>query len=109
MPVLDQVPGEAPDAPTVLVVRRTDDGVQVRSRGHRAISYALWHLPTAAVAEEALADARNLVATVRADRGSQALVHREVDGADGSGYYVVTAYDRTWHQSAPSKAVRVRG
>ena len=108
VPELEMVPGEAPGAPTVLVVRRTEDGVQVRWRGHGAASYALWHLPTADVTDEALADGRNLVATVRADRGSQALVHLEAEGADGNGYYAVTAYDRTWHQSAPSAAVGVR-
>lgn len=101
VPVLDQVPGDAPPAPTVLVVRSTDEGVQVRWRGHGATSYALWHLPTSEVREEDLADGRNLVATVRADRGSQALVH---EGADGSGWYAVTAYDRTWRQSSPSAA-----
>lgn len=105
VPVLDSVPGEPPVAPTVLVARTTEEGVQVRWRGHGATSYALWHLPTEQVSEEDLADGRHLVATVRAGHGSQALMH---EGADGSGYYVVTAYDRTWHQSEPSEAVQPR-
>ncbi len=106
VPVLDSVPGEAPAAPTLLVVRTTEEGVQVRWRGRGATSYALWHVPQAQVSEGDLADGRNLVATVRAGRGSQSLVH---EGADGDGYYVVTAYDRTWHQSGPSEAARPRG
>lgn len=106
VPVLDLIPGEAPEAPTVLGARPTGDGIQVRWRGHGATSYALWHLPTAEVREQDLADGRHLVATVRAGRGAQALVH---EGADGSGFYAVTAYDRTWRQSAPSAAVRPRG
>ena len=105
VPVLDQVPGEAPQAPRVLVARSTGDGVQVRWLGHGATSYALWHLPTPEVREEDLADGRRLVATVRAGHGSQSLVH---EGADGSGWYAVTAYDRTWRRSRPSAAVAPR-
>src|SRR5699024_2108585 len=62
VPMLDQVPGEAPPAPRVLVARSTGDGVQVRWLGHGATSYALWHLPTPEVREEDLADGRRLVA-----------------------------------------------
>src|SRR5699024_11050890 len=105
VPVLEQVPGEAPPAPRVLAARSTDEGVQVRWLGHGATSYALWHLPTPEVRDEDLADGRRLVATVRAGRGSQALVH---EGADGSGWYAVTAYDRTWRGSRPSQAVAPR-
>ncbi|WP_220231743.1 glycoside hydrolase family 10 protein [Brachybacterium alimentarium] len=104
--VIEGTPGEAPEAPTVLAARNVEDGVQVRWRGRAATSYALWRLPSATAGADELADGRNLVATVRAGRTSQALVH---EGADGSGYYVVTAYDRTWRQSDPSEAVQVRG
>src|SRR5699024_6454348 len=105
VPVLEQVPGEAPPAPRVLVARSTDEGVQVRWLGHGATSYALWHLPTPEVRDEDLADGRRLVATVRAGRGSQALVH---EGADGSGWHAVTAYDNTGRGSRPSQAVAPR-
>src|SRR5699024_9218990 len=46
--VLDQVPGEAPQAPRVLVARSTGDGVRVRWGGPGATGYALWHPPPAA-------------------------------------------------------------
>src|SRR5699024_12360382 len=59
-------------------------------RGTDATSYAIWRLPSEQAREKDLADRRNLVATMRDDGpGLQEFVH---DGADGSGWYVVTAY-----------------
>ena len=105
VPVLDSVPGEAPERPTVISARAVEEGVQVRWRAPGATTLALWHLPTAEVGEAELADGRNLVAVVRAERAAGELVH---EGADGSGCYAVTAYDRTWQQSEPSEARPVR-
>lgn len=42
---------------------------------------------------------------VRAERAAREIVH---EGADGSGFYAVTAYDCTWQQSEPSASVSVR-
>src|SRR5699024_1152232 len=84
-------------------------GVLLRwtGRGTDATSYAIWRLPSEQAREKDLADCRNLVATMRDDGpGLQEFVH---DGADGSGWYVVTAYDRTWRQSDPSDAQEARG
>ena len=105
VPALASVPGEAPERPTVRTVRPRGSGVQVRWRAPGATSVALWHLPSAEVGEAALADGRNLVAVVRAERAAGEVVH---EGADGSGFYAVTAYDRTWQQSEPSAPVAVR-
>lgn len=99
------MPGEAPEQPTVVSARSAADGVQVRWRARGATSVALWHLPDEEIGQAQLADGRRLVAVVRAERAAGEIVH---EGADGSGFYAVTAYDRTWQQSDPSGAVAVR-
>lgn len=109
VPVIDSIPGQAPEEPTLISVQRTGTGVLLRwtGRGTDATSYAIWRLPSEQAREKDLADRRNLVATMRDDGpGLQEFVH---DGADGSGWYVVTAYDRTWRQSDPSDAQEARG
>lgn len=110
VPVIDSIPGQAPKMPNLISAQRAEAGVLLRwtGRGTDATSYAIWRLPSDRVREQDLADARNLVATVRADGrpGLQEFVH---EGADGSGWYAVTAYDRTWRQSDPSAAHEVRG
>ena len=105
VPALESVPGEAPEQPTVVSARSAADGVQVRWRARGATSVALWHLPDEEIGQAQLADGRRLVAVVRAERAAGEIVH---EGADGSGFYAVTAYDRTWQQSDPSGAVAVR-
>ena len=109
VPVIDSIPGQAPEEPTLISVQRTGTGVLLRwtGRGTDATSYAIWRLESEQAREKDLADRRNLVATMRDDGpGLQEFVH---DGADGSGWYVVTAYDRTWRQSDPSDAQEARG
>lgn len=59
--------------------------------------------PDFAAAE--LQDARHLLVTVRAQDGVRQSV--DLPEADADGWYVVTAYDRLWHQSAPSLAAHV--
>jgi hypothetical protein len=89
----------------VIAARTVEEGVQVRWRARGATTLALWHLPSEEVGEAELADGRNLVAVVRADRAAGEILH---EGADGSGVYALTAYDRTWQQSEPSEARPVR-
>ena len=105
VPALESVPGEAPERPTVITARAVAEGVQVRWRARGATTLALWHLDAEQVGEEELADGRRLVAVVRADRTAGEVLH---ESADGSGFYAVTAYDRTWQQSEPSAPVAVR-
>src|SRR5690625_4813140 len=109
VPVIDSIPGQAPEEPTLISVQRTGTGVLLRwtGRGTDATSYAIWRLESEQAREKDLADRRNLVATMRDDGpGLQEFVH---DGADGAGRTVVTAYDRTWRQTDPSDAQEARG
>lgn len=105
VPALESVPGTAPEQPRILNLRQLEQGVRVRWHARGATTVALWHLPTASADDTALADGRNLVAVVRVERPTGEIVH---EGADGSGHYAVTAYDRTWQQSDPSETRAVR-
>ncbi|WP_083449817.1 glycoside hydrolase family 10 protein [Luteipulveratus mongoliensis] len=66
-----------------------------------ATSYAIYRVPTAKPRPCDLADARNLVATVRDERGA---VQQWTDPASGAGTYVVTAIDRVSNESAGTVA-----
>jgi uncharacterized lipoprotein YddW (UPF0748 family) len=106
VPVISRVPGHAPAAPHLLSARRTRKGVRLRWKGtgHGTTSYALWRIPRHLDVETALEDGRNLIVSLRAGHGVQEYLDKD---ADGKGRYVVTALDRTWRQSRPSRSRRV--
>ena len=87
---------------------RDDDGVGLRwldaaGPDRRATSFAVYRVEGRDRSID-VDDAANLIATVRAER---AVVQRFVDttAEPGRQYsYVVTALDRIWNESAPSKA-----
>ncbi|PWH05095.1 glycosyl hydrolase [Brachybacterium endophyticum] len=106
VPVIELPEGAAPDAPRLHHVRCDEDGVVLRFSGE-GTNFAIWRLRSPHVRSTDLADARNLVAVVRADndRKIQRYLHA---GADPHAWYAVSALDRTWHQSYPSRAARPR-
>ena len=109
VPVIEHLGGKAPAAPVGMVARRMGDGVMVQW-GHRSAatpaSYAIWRFdgdvdPT----EEMMADANFLRATLRAT-GGRPERWTDTSALPGRHYtYVVTAYDRLWNESAPSRAL----
>lgn len=110
VPVIEHLGGAAPAAPVAMTARRVGGEVELRwtSRGRSVpTSYAIWRLPGRVSPTSAdLADATHLVATVRADgRPPQTWIdHTPLDGAST---YVITAYDRLWHESAASRPLSV--
>jgi uncharacterized lipoprotein YddW (UPF0748 family) len=100
VPVIDHLKGKAPKAPTILRVTKETDGVHIRWKSPGATNVAVWYLPGGTSVKSALKDPFNLVTVLRAEKGTQRTFHL---GADGTGSYVVTAYDRTWRQSEPSR------
>ncbi|MGD7787900.1 glycoside hydrolase family 10 protein [Propionibacteriaceae bacterium Y1700] len=109
VPVIEHLGGVAPAAPQAVSVRRTGAGAQVRWTSRSAAkptSYAIWRFPSDAEPTAAdLADATYLVATMRAEaRGAQQWTDTEAAGKPYT--YLVTAYDRLWNESEPSRAVR---
>ncbi|WP_152351926.1 glycoside hydrolase family 10 protein [Brachybacterium subflavum] len=107
VPVIQSVEGTAPAAPYLQSVRSSRRGVTLRFTGE-ATSFAVWRLRSPHVTSRDLADARNLVAVVRADEG-QSVQQYTHTGAEARGWYAVTALDRTWRQSGPSTVRRPRG
>lgn len=107
VPVIESVEGTAPAAPYLQSVRASRKGVTLRFSGE-ATSFAIWRLRSPHVTSRDLADARNLVAVVRADEDESAQQYTHA-GADARGWYAVTALDRTWRQSGPSTVRRPRG
>lgn len=107
VPVIDGVEGTAPAAPCLQSVRSSRRGTTLRFTGD-ATCFAIWRLRSPRLTEDDLADARNLVAVVRADEDQSAQEFTDED-ADRRGWYAVTALDRTWRQSRPSTVRRPRG
>ncbi len=109
IPVTQGVPGKAPKAPKDVQATRGTAGVTVTWEDS-ATSYAVYRLDGAGVTPDDcdLADATHLVATVRGD--STTTTQRWVDeaAAPAAAYtYVVTALDRAYRESGPSKAASV--
>lgn len=105
VPVIPRVPGRAPAQPSEVSAVRTGRGVRVRWRAEGATSCAIWRVRREfSIGELELADARNLMGTMRATGGLQEV---ELLGVDPNALYAVTAYDRTWRRSRPSRPVRV--
>lgn len=108
VPAISKVGGKAPKTPTGLKATRTSKGLRLRftrSSSRGAVSYAVWRLPSASASAARLADGRRLVATFRADSAHRVQEYIHVKAPKG-GFYAVTAYDRRWNQSKPSKVVK---
>ncbi|MGA4668908.1 glycoside hydrolase family 10 protein [Propionibacteriaceae bacterium Y1923] len=106
VPVIEHMGGRAPQAPVGVSTGTASGGVQVRWNNlphSNATSFAVWRVSGSNFSATELEDARNLVTTLRAVPGVRQQV--VVEGGGGQ-WFVVTAYDRLWHQSPPSRAVR---
>ncbi|MGD7733958.1 glycoside hydrolase family 10 protein [Propionibacteriaceae bacterium G57] len=110
VPVIEHLGGQAPQAPVGVSTERLESGVlQVRWNnlpGSIATSFAVWRVSGPGYAAAELEDARNLLTTVRAVPGVRQQVEFALDSVPEQGWYVVTGYDRLWHQSAPSRAAK---
>ena len=105
LPVTAGVPGHAPRPVTGLRATADPAGVRLRWRGEGS-SYAVYRVDSGRFGRCDRADAEHLVATVH-DDGS-AVQHLLDPGATGHPAYVVTALDRAYRESGPSRPVRVR-
>lgn len=102
-PLAAHLGGRAPHRPIIATVRRTDAGVQLRWTNLRATEFAVYRFDGAVVPRACdLADARHLLATVRAG-GDVLQPFTDPTARPGERYtYVVTALDRLHTESAPS-------
>lgn len=109
MPWIDNV---APKAPKGLTAVRTGPGVTVTWRAGDASSssYAVYRIPATDMRVKpgdcVIADARNLVATMRAGQGDQTWT--DPTGGAGDYTYVISALDRVSNESVPQQ-VRLEG
>lgn len=112
VPAMEWLPATAVRAPVLAEAEPVDGGVALQwadaaPPNVRATSFAVYRAD-GHVSDVDVEDAANLVATVRAEPG---VVQRFLDAsaAAGSQYtYAVTALDRVWNESAPSR-VRTAG
>ncbi|WP_127794285.1 glycoside hydrolase family 10 protein [Agromyces sp. LHK192] len=112
VPAMPWLPETDVRTPVLAVVHRVDDGARVVwldaiRPDRRATSFAVYRVE-GRVASIDVEDAANLVATVRA---ADAVRQEWVDAAaaPGTAYtYVVTALDRVWNETAPSRPGWVR-
>lgn len=107
IPVITHLGGRAPAPPVAMNARRQGQQVQLRwnFRGPTGpTSYAIWRLPGRVTpTADQLADATYLVDTVRAQTDQRVQTWVDIDAPSGPVTYVVTAYDRLWNESAPSR------
>jgi uncharacterized lipoprotein YddW (UPF0748 family) len=119
IPVMDQLPGQAPEAPDKLKAKRVDGGIQLtwqdadkqkgEPSGAAAIEpgtsayYVLYRAPVGQAID--FNDARFIVATVRrtTDKYKQSFLDTTAD-ATRQYEYVVTAVDRLHHESPAGDA-----
>jgi uncharacterized lipoprotein YddW (UPF0748 family) len=107
VPAMEWLPATAVRAPVLAEAEPVDGGVALQwadaaPPNVRATSFAVYRAD-GHVSDVDVEDAANLVATVRAEPG---VVQRFLDAsaAAGSQYtYAVTALDRVWNESAPSR------
>jgi uncharacterized lipoprotein YddW (UPF0748 family) len=102
-PTADRLVARGPAAPFIADARRTAAGVRVRWVSNAATSYAVYRLDGHQLAGRCdLADARHLVGTVRAVRGTLQSFTDTTAVAGRTYTYVVTALDRSHNESWPS-------
>lgn len=110
VPVIAHMGGAAPRTPKGLKVRCSRGNAVVEFNRHphsEATSFAIYRVSGARFDPAELADGRNLLACVRADEQVvRQSVH--VEGVAGGDWIVVTALDRLWNESDPSKPTRAR-
>ncbi|GAA1844487.1 glycoside hydrolase family 10 protein [Agromyces salentinus] len=111
VPAMPWLPATPVGAPVLARAARSDDGVQLawldaERPNRRATSFAVYRVEGSADAID-VEHAANLVATVRAGDGvRQEWVDATAD--PGRTYtYAVTALDRVWNESAPSRVREV--
>ncbi|HEY7045288.1 MAG TPA: family 10 glycosylhydrolase, partial [Nocardioidaceae bacterium] len=110
IPVTAGVPGHTPKAPSRLTSSRGPDAVDLSWRGNSdsSVEYAVYRFDGAGVRPSRCdgADASHLVATVRGDATSTDQHWTDVTAEPGATYtYVVSALDRAYRESAPSRPV----
>ncbi|QBR75163.1 glycoside hydrolase family 10 protein [Microbacterium sediminis] len=111
VPAMPHLPGTAVREPVLAEAVRTDAGVALKwldagPKPTRATSFAIYRVEGSASAIE-IEDGANLWATVRTS-GVVEQFFTDTTAEPGRAYtYVVTALDRLWNESAPSRAKRV--
>ncbi|MDO5644222.1 MAG: family 10 glycosylhydrolase [Dermabacter sp.] len=109
IPTMPHLGGEAPATPTGLGVRSTGSGARVRFNRlphSGATSFAIYRVSGPRFDPAELASGTALLATVRANENA---VRQEVTvrGVKKGEFLAVSALDRLWNESAPSKPRRV--
>ncbi|MDK7742217.1 glycoside hydrolase family 10 protein [Helcobacillus massiliensis] len=110
VPEMPHLKGTTPSAPVGVQVSAKGDAAVLswnRASAKGATSFAIWRLPAGQADGAALGDGRNLLATVRADDRGGRQTLTLTGSAPVRGTFVVTALDRLWNQSAPSRPVRI--
>ena len=110
VPAMPHLPATGVRVPVLAEAEPAPDGVRLKwldagPRRTRATSFAVYR--AAGHGPVDIEDATNLLATVRSD-GSVEHVFTDTTAEPGAEYtYVVTALDRVWNESSPSRARRV--
>ncbi len=109
VPSMPWIDDQGPKAPKEVKARRSTDGVTLtwRAGDEDTTGYAVYRLPEGTghvtAGDCSLADASNLVATLRATDGDQSWTDTAVTSDDGAVTYVVTGVDRGHNESAPKQ------
>lgn len=110
VPVIAHMGGTAPRTPKGLKAHSSRGVAEVAFNRHphsEATSFAIYRVSGAQFDPAELEDGRNLLACVRADELS-VRQRVQIEGLERGEWIVVTALDRLWNESEPSKAKRVR-
>ncbi|MFI2293266.1 family 10 glycosylhydrolase [Isoptericola sp. NPDC019571] len=108
VPTMPHLPGTAVERPTLTHARRERDGVRLRwvdaaPHRRRATSFAVYRAAGDRVPVD-VEDATQLLGTVRSD-GHVLQSFTDATAVGGERYtYAVTALDRLWNESAPSRS-----
>lgn len=109
LPAMSHLPATGVRVPVLAEAERQADGVQLKwldagPQRTRATSFAVYRAAGGGAVD--VEDATNLLATVRSD-GSVEHLFTDATADPSTEYtYVVTALDRVWNESAPSRARR---
>ncbi|OYN88832.1 glycoside hydrolase family 10 protein [Parenemella sanctibonifatiensis] len=111
VPVIRHLGGRRPKGPKDITLTATGDGVQVSwQRDGGATSYAVWRSghPSQGRGGHRTDDGANLLATLRGTEDATQSVTLTGEAAPRPGESVfVTAYDRLWNESKPSRPSRL--
>lgn len=107
VPPTPHLPAEAVVTPVLTNVRRVRDGVRIHladigTRSARATSFAVYRV-TGSVGSVDIDDPAHLIGTFRS-AGGRVQSWLDTSAASGTDYtYVVTALDRVWNETEPSR------